>query len=481
MSEQQNLKRQAKLAVYWSFFNNFSTQIFQFFIGLILARLLSPSDYGILAMPMVFLAVANCFIYSGFGAALIRKPDLKEEDISTAFYFNIIVGIFFYILLYFASPLIADFYNVPILTKTLRVTSLSMILGPLQSVHYSLFSRNLQFNITAKISIASSIITGLVGVSMAYMGFGIWALVFQGVAGHLLSVCLVWYFSSWRPRTGWSNDSFRYLFGFGSKMLVSGIMDTLYDNIIPIFVGKFYSPTDLGIFNRGKNYAVLPQSQISGMLNRVSFPVLSKLQEDERRLYEYFRKMIRLVIFVLSPIELLIAALARPLILVMITDKWEASIIVLQLMCFAVMLWPIQSLNMALFKVKGRSDLVLKANVVIKCMLLVVMAATLPFGIKAICIGSIIRAILAITWISYYAGKFSAFGIKEQFKQIIPSIALSLTMFFLVSFVISLFDSLYLQLIIGSTIGVLYYLGLSYRLKFSELNELAYLLHFKKK
>ena len=469
------------MAVYWSFFNNFSTQIFQFFIGLILARLLSPSDYGILAMPMVFLAVANCFIYSGFGAALIRKPDLKEEDISTAFYFNIVVGIFFYIVLYFASPLIADFYNVPILSKTLRVTSLSMIFGPLQSVHYSLFSRNLQFNITAKISIASSIVTGLVGVIMAYMGFGIWALVFQGVAGHLLSVCLVWYFSSWRPKTGWSNESFRYLFGFGSKMLISGIMDTLYDNIIPIFLGKFYSAATLGVFNRGKNYAVLPQSQISGMLNRVSFPVLSKLQEDERRLFEYFRKMIRLVIFVLSPIELLIAALARPLIIVMITAKWEESIIVLQLMCFAVMLWPIQSLNMALFKVKGRSDLVLKANIVIKCMLLVVLFATLPFGLKAICFGSIIRALLAITWVSYYTGKFSNYGIKEQFKQILPSIALSISMFILVSIIIRFIDSLYLQLIIGGSIGALYYLGISYKMKFPELNELSYLLHIKKK
>ena len=481
MAQPTSLRQQTKLAIFWSFFNNASTQIIQFVIGLILARLLSPADYGTIAMPMVFLAVAKCFIYSGFGSAIIRKPDLKEEDLSTAFYFNIIVGIICYVILFFTSPLIADFYNTPILADILKVTSLTTLLGPLQSVHFSLFSRNLDFKTPARISIASTLTTGFVGIVLAYSGFGIWALVFQGVAGQLLCLILAWTLSPWRPKTGWSNESFHYLFGYGSKILVSSILDTLYDNIIPIFVGKFYSPTDLGIFNRGKNYAVLPQTQISGVLNRVSFPVLSKLQDNEEKLYSYFRRILRLIIYSLAPVELLLAALARPLILVMITSKWEDSIIILQLSCFAVMLWPIQSLNMKLFMVKGRTDLVLKANVVIKCMLTVVMFASLPFGLIGICIGSIIRAVMAITWVSYYAGKFSNFGIKKQFAEMAPPMALSLSMFLLVSLVIHFIDSLYLQIVIGGLVGGCYYLGISYALKFQELTDLLYLLHIKKR
>lgn len=478
---QNNLKGKAKAAVLWSFFSQFSNQGLSFVIGLILARLLSPSDYGIIAMPMFFLSIAQCFINCGFGSALLRKPDLTEEDLSTAFYFNVVVGVVCYIILFFCSPLIADFFNVPILSDILKITALSTLFGPLQTVHYMLFSRNLDFKTPAKISITSTIVTGLVGIILALYGLGIWALVFQGVAGHLLSLSMVWSFSPWRPKAKWSNESFKYLFGFGSKILGSSILDTIYNNINPMIIGKFYSASDLGYYNKGMGYSTMPHDQVCGIIKSVSFPVLCQLQDDEQKLNDYFRKILRLIIFVLSPLELLLAALARPLVFLLITDKWEPCILILQIMCFAVVFWPIQSFNMSLFEVKGKSDLVLKSNTVIKILGVLIKLVSLPLGIIAICIGNLIHAVIAIAWTAYYAGKFTHFGICNQFREMASPFSLSLVMFLLVIFINSFIDPLYLQIIVGGTAGVLFYIGTAYYLKLSELEEVLFLLHIRKR
>lgn len=477
---EENFKNQAKKAVFWSSFRSISNQAMQFVIGIVLARLLSPSDYGIIALPTIFLAIAQCFIDSGFSSALIRKPQLSEEDLSTAFYFNICVGIFFYVVLFLCAPLIANFYNVPILKDILRVTALSTLFGPLQSVHFAQFSRKMDFKTPAKISLSCKFTTGVVGIILAFKGFGVWALVFQGVAGSLLSLTMVWTLSPWRPRAGWSNESFHYLFGFGSKLLGSSILDVLYNNIIPVTLGKFYSPKVLGIFNRGYGYAALPYNQINGMLSPIFFPMFSKLQNDKDELFNYFRKVLRLLIFILAPMELLICALAKPLVIFMITDKWSECIIVMQLMSISIILWPIQSLNMALFSAMGRSDLVLKSNVVVKILGLTTLLASLPFGLVAICGTGILRSVLNISWVAHYAGNISHFGALRQFKEICPSLALSACMCFVVLFINSFLQSYFLQIIIGGGLGILFYFFSAKIFNFQELNEIEQLLKRKK-
>lgn len=469
---EENIKQQAKKAVFWSTFTSISNQIMHFAVGIVLARLLSPEDYGIIALPTIFLAIAQCFIDSGFGSALIRKPELKEEDLSTAFYFNICVGVSFYIILFHSSPLIADFYNVPILKDILRVTALSTLFGPLQAVHFAQFSRKMDFKTPAKISLSCRMTTGIVGIILAYMGFGVWALVFQGVAGSLLSLAMVWTLSPWRPRAKWSNESFHYLFGFGSKLLGSSIIDTIWNNITPVFLGKFCSPRDLGYYNRGYGYAALPYNQLFSMLGPLFFPLFSKLQDDKKELYRYFRKTLRLLIFILAPLEMLLVALAKPLILFMITDKWADCIIVMQLISISIILWPIQRLNMALFSAVGRSDLVLKANIGVKILGLSTLLIALPFGLVAICATMIIRSITNISWVAYYAGKISHFGAIRQFKEIMPSLLLSGSMCILV-FLINSFIPHYLpQIIVGGIVGLSYYLLMAKVLKYSELNDL---------
>lgn len=478
---EENFKYQAKKAVIWSTLGSISNQAMQFAIGIVLARLLSPSDYGTIALPTIFLAIAQCFIDSGFGSALIRKPQITEEDLSTAFYFNICVGIFFYALLFLCSPLIADFYNAPILKDILRVTALSTLFGPLQSVHFSQFSRKMDFKTPAKISLSSKFTTGIVGIILAFMGLGVWALVFQGVAGSLLSLTLVWTLSPWRPRAKWSNESFHYLFGFGSKLLGSKILDVLYNNIIPVTLGKFYSPDVLGVFNRGYGYAALPYNQLNGMLGPVFFPMFSKLQNDKDELFNYFRKVLRLLIFILAPLNLLLCALAKPLILFMITDKWADCIIVMQLMSISIILWPIQSLNTSLFSAMGHSEMVLKSNVVVKVLGLTTLLASLPFGLVAICATGILRSVLNVSWVAHYAGNISNFGAIKQFKEICPSLALSTCMCVFVLFVNSYLQSYFLQIAIGGSIGVLFYLFFAKVFNFPELNDIKLLLKNRKK
>ena len=475
----QDIKQKAKKGVYWTTFSNIANQGTQFAISIILARLLSPEDYGIIALPTVFLAIAQCFINSGFGSALVRKEQVSEDDLTTAFYFNICVGVFFYILLFLCSPIIADFYNTPILSDILKVTALGLLFGPLQAVHFAMFSRKLDFKTPSIISVSSKFTTGAVGLLLAFLGFGIWALVFQEIAGSLLSLAIVWTKSDWRPRGKFSRESFNYLWGYGSKLLSSGILDTLYNNIVPVVVGKFFSPRDLGILNRGTGYATMPHNQIGSIIGPLAFPVFSRIQGDKEQLDNYFRKLLRLVIFVQAPINLLLVALAKPLIIFFITDKWIDCVFIIQMVAIAAIIWPVQSLNMSLFNAVGRSDLVLKGNIGIKIIGLCTLIPCLPFGIYFITAMGIFRGFLAVSFMAYFAGKVTRYGLFKQYKELLPAISLAGTMCGLVFLVTSFIETPVVQIIAGGTVGSLFYLGTAYLFRFKEIQDVLYLLKIK--
>ena len=476
----QNIKQKAKVGVYWNAFSNVINQGSQFAIGIILARLLSPEDYGIIALPTVFLAIAQCFIDSGFGSALVRKEDVTEDDLTTAFYFNVCVGVFFYLILFACSPLIADFYNTPLLSDVLKVTALGLLFGPLQSVHFALFSRKLDFKTPSIISVSSRLTTGAVGISLAFMGFGIWALVFQGIAGSLLTLSIVWTKSDWRPRGKFSKKSFGYLWGFGSKLLSSSILDTLYNNIVPVFIGKFFSPHDLGILNRGTGYATLPHNQIGAITGPLTFPVFSRLQRNKEQLDKYFRKILRLILFVQAPLNLLLVALAKPLVIFFITDKWIDCVFIIQMVAIAAIVWPIQGLNMSLFNAVGRSDLVLKGNIWVKIIGLCTLIPCLPFGIYFITAMGIFRGFLAVSFMAYFAGKVTKYGLVKQYKEMIPVITLAGVMCGIVFLVTSFFENCFIQLVVGCIVGITSYIGMAYILKFDELQNVVYLIRKKK-
>lgn len=472
----QSLKDKTKKALYWKAAEQFANQGIQFIIGVAMARMLSPSDYGITAIPAVFLALAGVFIGPGFGEALIRKPDLKEEDLSTAFFYSFGVGAFLYVVLFLLAPLIAAFYETPILTPLTRVTALSFIYSAIGTPQSILLNRNLNFKTPAKITIITQIVAGVVGVIMAYVGYGVWALVISSLVGGVIGQMSLLFAVRWYPKTGWSKSSFKYLWGYGNKMIMTSLLDTGYNNITPIVVGKFYSTAALGEYNRAKSYANLPSYNIFSVIRQVSFPVLAQIQDDEPLLIATYRRMIRMSAFVIFPLMLLLAALAKPLIIIIVTDKWEGCIILLQLLCFSMMWLPVHALNLNILRVKARADLLLKLEIAKKILGLVVMCAFLPLGLVYFCAAGIASSIVSVYINSWYTGKMYDFGFWKQIKDILPVLTLSVTMFAIILFVNSFVHNYWAQAALGTAIGFILYVGGAYIFKFPEIIDIKYLL-----
>lgn len=454
----ENLKVKTQKGLVWSFVDRFATQGVQFLFGIILARLLSPEDYGTIAMPLVFLAIAQCVIDSGFSTALVRKADLTDDDLSTAFYFNIGVGVISYTVLFLTSPLIADFYNTPILADLLKVTALATLFNPLCAVQQAILTRKIDFKTQAVVSLSGACVSGIVGLTMAYYGFGVWALVCQQVGGYVIRTILLWILGKWVPQRKWSWDSFRYLWGFGSKMLASGLLDTIYTNIYPIVIGKFFSANDLGNYTRAQQFATLPSSNVTGVLQRVTFPVLSRIQNEDERLARNYRKILKLSAFLIFPMMLMLSAIAEPLVRVILTDKWKGCIILLQIVCFSMMWYPIHAINLNLLTVKGRSDLFFRLEIFKKVCGVCVMCVTIPQGIIWMVSGGIVSSMIALVINTYYTGKLINVGYLRQMGDLLPIFSVSFFMWLVIHASLWLTSNIYIQLPLGIFVGLLVYI-----------------------
>lgn len=476
MGNNESLTSKTRKGLFWSAFESLGSQGIQFIFSIILARILVPEDYGIVAMPLIFLAIAQVFVDSGFSNALVRKPELNDADLSTAFYFNIIVGFVCYAVLFFSSPFIAEFYNAPILSSLLKVTALSTLFNPLCAVQQAILTREINFKKLARISIVATVFSGGVGIIMAYKGFGVWALVFQQVASSVLRIIMLWGMSRWRPRSRWSKESFEYLWGFGSKIVVSGLLDAVYKNISPLLIGKFYKPSDLGYYTRSTHFADLPSLNLTMVLQRVTFPVLSTIQDEENRLIFSYRRIVRLSSFIVFPIMTLIAAVADPLIRILLTDKWEECILLLQLLCFSRILRPIHSVNVNILYVKGRSDIALKAMIVKKIITFSLMLSVLPLGIVYFVSSEILCSFLILFVNVYYAGKVIDVSFGKQLRDIMPFYLLSIAMFIVVLLFVMNIPNSYVQLIIGTLLGCTLYIAGAKLFKFEEREDVLNLM-----
>lgn len=466
-----NLKSKTQKGLVWSFVERFATQGVQFLFGIILARLLSPEDYGTIAMPLVFLAIAQCFIDSGFSTALIRKPDLTEEDLSTAFYFNIGVGVICYFALFLSSPLIADFYNTPILSDLLKVTALATLFNPLCAVQQAILTRKIDFKTQAIVSLSGAIVSGSVGLVMAYSGYGIWSLVFQQVGGYIIRTILLWILGRWKPKRKWSWESFHYLWGFGSKMLGSALLESTYNNIYPLVIGKCFSAIDLGNYTRAQQFSSLPSSNITGVLQRVTFPVLSTIQNEDERLAKNYCKILKMSAFLIFPMMLMLSAIADPLIRVLLTDKWEGCIILLQIICFDMMWYPIHAINLNLLTVKGRSDLFFRLEVLKKIVGILIMCVAIPHGIIWMVSGGIVSSMFSLVINTYYTGKLINVGYLKQMGDLLPIFGVSIVMWLIIHASLLIASNNYIQLVIGICFGVVFYLIAAKFLLKSEWND----------
>lgn len=452
------LKSKTKNGLIWSAIDRFGTQGVSFLFSIILARLLSPDAYGIIAMPLVFLALAQVFIDSGFSSALVRKPDLTENDLSTAFYFNIIVGVVCYLILFVASPFIADFYETPILSDLLKVTALTTLFNPLCIIQQTILTKKIDFKTQAKVSVLATIFAGVIGVIMAFIGYGVWALVVQQVVSAFVRVVVLWKLSSWRPNAPWSSESFNYLWNYGSKLLASSFLDTIYNNIYPIIIGKFYSANSLGVYTRAQNFADMPSMNITGVLQRVTFPLLSSIQNEEERLLRSYRQLLKLSAFVVFPLMSLLVGIADPMIRVLLGDQWIDCIILLQLICFAKILYPIHAINLNVLQVKGRSDLFLRLEIIKKVLGIIIMIYTIPKGLVMMATGLIVSSFFCLFINTYYTGILIKVGCLIQMKDIMPTMAICLVMTAIMFCINHIIPNIYIQLVVSGLSGCIFYI-----------------------
>lgn len=421
-----NIKEKSLNGFVWGFLERFSTQITQFVLGIVLARILLPKDFGIYGLLTVFIAVGQTFIESGFSNALIRKLNRKNVDLSTAFYSNIGISLVVYSILFLSAPYISLFFYQEILTSLLRLLSICLVIDSFTIVPIANLSISLNFKRLAIITFISAIVSGLIGIILALNNFGVWSLAYKHIFDRLCIAILIWATSKWKPSLEFSYKSFKDLFGFGSKLLASGLLNTLYLHLSTLVVGKFYSATTLGYYSRGEQFASLPGQNISAVMKKVTYPILSIYQNDNEKLVSIYRKYISYSSLIIFYVLLNIASLAKPIVQIVLTEKWNEAIVFLQLFIFAYMFNHISDINLNLLQVKGRSDLYLKLEIIKKTISFIFLIVAIPFGALWIAVSRVVYTQFALFINTYYTGKLFGLGYVTQLKDFSPFLLSSL-------------------------------------------------------
>ncbi|URC14966.1 lipopolysaccharide biosynthesis protein [Flavobacterium sp. B183] len=466
-----SLKSTAIKGVVWSAVDKFAIQFGQFIVGIVLARILLPEDFGVIGMLTIFIALSQTFVESGLGTGLIQRQDRTDIDFSTVFVFNLAISCFFYALLFLSAPYIASFFNQPKLIDLLRVLGLILILNAFAVVQRTKLTIAIDFKSVAKSNVIGMIIGGIFGVLAAMNGYGVWSLVIQMLMGTFSTSLSLWFLSNWMPSVSFSKKSFRSLFGYGSSLLMAGLYAQILNNVYNICLGKFYSASSLGYYTRAKSFADLSAGTIVSIIQQATFPVLTSVQNDRERLVSIYSRMIRMSAFFIIPLMTLIALLAKPIVIVLLTEKWISLIPLLQWMVFARIFLPMSAINMNLLNAVGRSDLFLKVDLSKLPLTILAMIITIPLGIKAIVIGHVITSALSFLINAYLPGKFYGYGAIKQLKDMRSFFLATLGMAILVFVITSFVDNLILQLLLGVVFGAVTYLYVCWLLGLEELKE----------
>ena len=472
----ESLKRKTVHGMTWSLVDNIANSGITFLVGLILARLLTPMEYGIMAMITIFIAISTSIIDSGFSNALIRKSEIKRIDYNTVFYFNLAISIFLYIILYIVSPVISSFFKEPILIKVTRVISWILIINALGIIPRTILVVNIDFKTQTKVSLISSIVSGVVGIGMAFYGLGVWSLVGQQLSRQLFNTFFLWIYCRWRPVWEFSADSFREMFGFGSKLLISGLIDTIYKNIYYVIIGHFYSSVQLGQYTRADQFKNIFSSNLTNVIQRVSYPVLSSIQNDPKRLKDAYCRIIKTTMLITFTCMIGLAAIAKPLIIVLIGEKWLQAVYFLQIICFAGMLYPLHAINLNILQVKGRSDLFLNLEIIKKIIAVGPIVAGMFWGIECMLWGGVLTSFISFFLNSYYSADLINYPTWKQIKDILPTLLVSgitaLAMWSLTFVNMPMFFLLLLQCLLGLVLSIFIY----ERLRLEEYLEVKHII-----
>lgn len=471
-----SLKKQALSGMLWTFTQQFSTQGISFAVSIVLARLLLPSEFGLIAMIGIFIGLGSALINSGLTTSLVRTLDPDEDDFSTVFYFNLFASIIVYLIVYFLAPYIAVFYNQELLTLVVRVYSITFITNAFSAIQIARLTKILDFKTQMLVTIPSLILSSIVGLTMAYNGYGVWSLVYSALVQSILSTLQLWFRSKWVPRRSFNLKKFSIHYHYGIKMMFSSILDIIFTNAYTIIIGRFFLPAQVGFYNRAQTLQMLPVGNISSVLGKVTFPIFASLQNDNERLKNAFSKIMKMVVFLVAPILIFMSVLAEPLFRFLFTEKWLPSVPYFQIICINGILYPIHSYNLQILSVKGYSGLFLKLEIIKKVVIAITIVLSFRFGIIGLLYGSVFASIICFFINSFYSGKFLNYNMLEQFLDLFPIIMVALIsglFVYGIDYFMKLMHSFdFIRLVVGAGLGIILYIMFSYIFKINSLKEI---------
>lgn len=457
-----SLKQKAVKGVSWNLIERFGLQAIKFVLAVILARLLTPADFGLIGMITVFFAVAQVFIQGGFGQAYIQKKEVTDLDASTVFYTNLVISVFLYGLLWLAAPAIAAFYDQPPLVKLTRVMGLVVVINAFNMIQVAQVTRAIDFKRKTKITLTSTLFSGAAGISAAYIGYGVWSLVIQQMANRLFTTAGFWVTSKWRPGLHFSVQSFKNLFSFGAWVLAAGIIRTVFDNIYILTIGKFFPAAQLGFYTKAKQFQRLSSQQLSGAVGQVAFPVLSRFQDDKDQLRNKARKFLTHTLAFTAPLLVILMVVAKPFVLILLTEKWAPMIPFLQILCIVGFLYPIHQINVQLLQAQGKSNLNFRIAVIKNSLRIINIAAMYRFGVVYIILGEVVCSFLALAVNTYYTKQLVNYGFWDQLKDI-RQILVAAVVAGAFGYGISQASShIYVQFMLGCSLTALCYIAFHY-------------------
>ena len=455
---EESLKNKTVKGMGWSALENVTRLGVTFVVSIVLARLLSPEEYGLIGILTIFIAIFNAIVDSGFTNALIRKQDATDTDYSTVFYTNLVLSVVLAAVLFFCAKPISVFFERPELVSLTQVMSSVVIINALSIVQRVRTTKAIDFKTQTKITFISSIGSGVIGISMAYMGYGVWALVGQQILNQLLTTLFFWTYNKWIPKFVFSWASFKEMWTFGSKLLASRLIDTAWQEVYQVVIGKCYSPVTLGLFTRAKQFSDLCSANLTSVVQRVSYPVLSSIQDDRVRLKGAYQRVIKTTMLPTFVLMLGLAACAEPMIYVLIGEQWLECVPMLQIISTYGMLYPLHAINLNMLQVQGRSDLFLKLEIIKKIIAIGPLLLGVFVDIYLMLAGSLVTSLISYYLNAYYSGPFLNYSIREQVKDILPSFVVALAMsvpVYAMSFIpLNPFILLILQIVVGAVISI---------------------------
>lgn len=455
----------------WSAIDKVASSGIQLVLNLILARLILPEEFALVAMISIFIAIGQTFIDSGFSQSLIHKQDRKPLDYSTVFLFNIGVSTVFYLIIFFISPLIATFYNNEIFISLTRIVALNLIISSFSIIQRAELTIRTDFKTQALVSVISIVCSGIVGIYMAYNGYGVWSMVTQTLLYQFLVAILLWILVRWMPALSFSKQSFKELFSYGSKLLVSRLINTICQNIHSVLIGKFYPRQEVAYFTNANQISLYSACYLNDIIQRALFPIQCEMQNDLERTRQFYYKMMRLSSYIIFPIMVTIIVVAKPFVMTILMEKWADMIFLMQIIAFAYMWYPIMSSNQ-MFNVLGRTDLYLKTEIIKKMFFVIVVALTLKLGVVMMCVGIVVYNFFEMFVTVLLLKNIFPVNFKDIIFSIFPSLFLSLGMGAIVFLVISQISSYTVQLLLGILLAFVSYIVLSVVFKSQDLSDI---------